>query len=78
MSDLPLISIIVPVYKVEAYLDRCLESLTCQSYRNLQILLVDDGSPDGSGAICDACAERDSPKSRSPRSLPPSVFPSAR
>ena len=60
MSDLPLISIIVPVYKVEAYLDRCLESLTCQSYRNLQILLVDDGSPDGSGVICDAWAARDS------------------
>lgn len=60
MRELPLISIIVPVYKVEDYLDRCLESLTCQTYTNLQILLVDDGSPDHSGAICDAWAERDS------------------
>lgn len=57
---LPLISVIVPVYKVEKYLDRCLESLTGQSYDNLEILLVEDGSPDGSGAICDAWAARDS------------------
>ena len=60
MSQQPLISVIVPVYKVEAYLDRCLESLTKQTYENLQILLVEDGSPDGSGAICDAWAEKDS------------------
>ena len=59
MNQLPLISIIVPVYKVEAYLDRCLVSLTGQTYQNLEILLVDDGSPDGSGAICDAWAARD-------------------
>ena len=60
MSQLPLISVIVPVYKVEAYLDKCLASLTGQTYENLQILLVDDGSPDGSGALCDAWAARDS------------------
>lgn len=60
MSQLPLISIIVPVYKVEAYLDKCLTSLTNQTYENLEILLVDDGSPDGSGALCDAWAARDS------------------
>lgn len=60
MKQLPLISVIVPVYKVEAYLDRCLESLTSQTYENLEILLVEDGSPDGSGAICDAWAEKDS------------------
>lgn len=60
MNQLPLISVIVPVYKVEAYLDKCLSSLTGQTYENLQILLVDDGSPDGSGAICDAWAEKDS------------------
>ena len=60
MNQLPLISIIVPVYKVEAYLEKCLSSLTNQTYENLQILLVEDGSPDGSGAICDAWAEKDS------------------
>ena len=60
MSQLPLISVIVPVYKVEAYLDKCLDSLTKQTYQNLQIILVEDGSPDGSGAICDAWAEKDS------------------
>ena len=60
MSQLPLISIIVPVYKVEAYLDKCLTSLTNQTYENLEILLVEDGSPDGSGQLCDAWAARDS------------------
>ncbi len=60
MKDLPLISVIVPVYRVEPYLDRCLQSLTEQIYRNLEIILVDDGSPDRSGAICDAWAEKDS------------------
>ena len=60
MKDLPLISVIVPVYRVEAYLDRCLRSITEQTYRNLEIILVDDGSPDRSGAICDAYAGKDS------------------
>ena len=60
MKEMPLISVIVPVYRVEAYLDRCLESITGQTYRNLEIILVDDGSPDGSGAICDVWAARDS------------------
>lgn len=60
MNQLPLLSVIVPVYKVEAYLDRCLTSLTNQTYENLQILLVEDGSPDNSGTICDAWAEKDS------------------
>ncbi len=60
MKNLPLISVIVPVYRVEAYLDRCLRSITEQTYRNLEILLVDDGSPDRSGAICDAWAAKDS------------------
>lgn len=60
MKELPLISVIVPVYRVEQYLDRCLRSITEQSYRNLEIILVDDGSPDRSGAICDAWAEKDS------------------
>lgn len=60
MKDYPLISVIVPVYKVEAYLDKCIASIAGQTYRNLEIILVDDGSPDGSGAICDAWAEKDS------------------
>lgn len=55
----PLLSVIVPVYKVEKFLPRCLRSLVSQTYENLEILLVDDGSPDGSGAICDAWAEKD-------------------
>ena len=58
--DLPLISVIVPVYKVEAYLDRCVASIVNQTYRNLEIILVDDGSPDNCGVMCDAWAERDS------------------
>ena len=55
-----LISVIVPVYKVEAYLDRCVQSIVDQTYRNLEIILVDDGSPDRCGAMCDAWAEKDS------------------
>lgn len=58
--DTPLISVIVPVYKVEAYLDRCVQSIVDQTYRNLEIILVDDGSPDNCGAMCDGWAERDS------------------
>lgn len=60
MKDLPLISVVVPVYKVEKYLDRCVASITEQTYQNLEIILVDDGSPDNSGAICDAWAAKDS------------------
>jgi glycosyltransferase involved in cell wall biosynthesis len=60
MCDLlPLISIIVPVYKVEKYLDCCVQSILAQTYTNLEIILVDDGSPDASGQICDAWAKRD-------------------
>ena len=54
------ISVIVPVYKVEPYLDRCLQSIVGQTYQSLEILLVDDGSPDNCPAMCDAWAERDS------------------
>ena len=55
----PLISIIVPVYKVEQYLDRCIASIVNQTYRNLEIILIDDGSPDNSPAICDEWANKD-------------------
>ncbi len=60
MEHLPLLSVIVPVYKVEKYIDRCIRSLVGQTYDNLEIILVDDGSPDNSGAICDAWAAKDS------------------
>ena len=53
------ISIIVPVYKVEAYLDTCVKSLVSQTFRDLEIILVDDGSPDGCGELCDVWADRD-------------------
>lgn len=49
----PLVSVIVPVYRVEAYLAECLDSILAQTYEALDVVLVDDGSPDGSGAICD-------------------------
>ncbi len=57
--DEPKISVIVPVYKVEQYLRKCLDSIVNQTYRNLEIILVDDGSPDGCGEICDEYAGRD-------------------
>ena len=55
-----LLSVIVPVYNVEAYLVKCVESILNQTYPNLEVILVDDGSPDGSGAICDTFADKDS------------------
>ena len=59
MEQTPLLSIIVPVYNVAAYLPRCVDSILAQSYKNLEIFLVDDGSADDSGRICDAYAEKD-------------------
>ena len=59
MSEQPLISVIVPVYKVEPYLDRCEQSIVNQTYENLEIILVDDGSPDHCPAMCDAWAAQD-------------------
>ena len=55
-----LISIIVPVYNVAPYLDRCVKSIVAQTYKNLEIILVDDGSTDASGAMCDSWAKKDS------------------
>ena len=55
-----LISVIVPVYKVEPYLNKCIESIVNQTYKTLEIILVDDGSPDTCPAICDSWAEKDS------------------
>ena len=55
-----MISVIVPVYNVEKYLPRCLQAISEQSYRDLEILLVDDGSTDSSGKLCDAFAASDS------------------
>ena len=58
MEDL--VSVIVPVYNSEKYLGECVDSIVNQSYRNLEIILVDDGSTDTSGAICDRYAQNDS------------------
>lgn len=55
-----MVSVIVPVYNVAPYLPECIESILGQTYHNLELILVDDGSTDKSGAICDAYAERDS------------------
>ena len=55
----PLVSVIVAVYKVEPYVERCVRSIMEQTYRNLEIILVDDGSPDKSGEICDRLALED-------------------
>ena len=60
MAHTEKISVIVPVYRVEPYLNRCVQSIVDQTYRNLEIILVDDGSPDNCPAICDAWAARDS------------------
>ena len=54
------VSVIIPVYKVEKYLKRCLESVVNQTYKNIEIILVNDGSPDKCGEICDAYARIDS------------------
>lgn len=54
-----MISIIVPVYKVENHLDKCINSILTQTYNDWELILIDDGSPDGSGAICDKYASKD-------------------
>lgn len=57
---MPEISVIVPVYKVEKYLEDCVRSLTAQTFSDIEIILVDDGSPDNCGVMCDALAAKDS------------------
>lgn len=59
MNRLPEISIIVPVYKVENFLSQCVESILAQSFTNFELLLIDDGSPDNSGILCDEWAMKD-------------------
>ena len=59
-SKTPLVSVIVPVYNVKDYLKDCLNSIVLQSYSHMEILLIDDGSTDGSGDICDEYAKKDS------------------
>lgn len=56
----PLISVIVPVYNTKAYLGRCVDSVCAQTYSNLEILLIDDGSTDGTGELCDTYVTKDS------------------
>jgi glycosyltransferase involved in cell wall biosynthesis len=59
MTEEYLISVIVPVYQVEQYLDECVQSILQQTYRNLELILVDDGSPDGCGRMCDEYQRQD-------------------
>ncbi len=60
MAQQPLLSVIIPIYKVEKYLDRCINSVVRQTYNNIEIILVDDGSPDNCPKMCDSWAEKDS------------------
>lgn len=56
---MPIISVIVPVYNVEPYLRQCVDSILAQTFTDFELILVDDGSPDNCGAICDEYAEKD-------------------
>ena len=58
MENLPLISVIIPVYNVEQYFEECVNSVLSQTYKNIEIILVDDGSTDSSGDMCDSFAEQ--------------------
>ena len=68
MSNVPEISIIVPVYKVEEYLSQCIDSILVQTFTNFELLLVDDGSPDRCGEMCEEYRNKKTSKlSRTPR-----------
>ena len=54
----PLVSIIIPVYNTKPYLERCIQSIVHQTHKNLEILLIDDGSTDGSSGLCDRFEEQ--------------------
>lgn len=58
-DDMPLVSVIIPVYNVRRYLSKCIESVREQTYKNIEIIIVDDGSTDGSGEICEEYAKQD-------------------
>ena len=60
MENTPLLSVIIPVYNVEDYVARCVDSVLNQTYGNLEVILVDDGAKDSSGDICDTLALKDS------------------
>ena len=60
MNENPKITVIVPVYNTEKYLRRCVDSILAQTFTDFELLLIDDGSTDGSGAICDEYAKKDS------------------
>ncbi len=60
MNDLVTFSIIVPIYGVEEFLSKCIDSILCQTYHNFEIILVDDGSKDNCPQMCDSYAEIDS------------------
>ena len=59
MNQIPTISVIVPIYKVEQYLRPCIDSILTQTFTDFELLLIDDGSPDYSGKICDEYAKKD-------------------
>lgn len=59
MKSMPLISFIVPCYNVESYINTCVDSIVNQNFLNIEVVLVDDGSSDNTGAICDEYAEKD-------------------
>lgn len=59
MTEKPLITIIIPIYNVGKYIDKCIKSVLSQTYKNIELILVDDGTPDDAGSICDIHAKKD-------------------